>query len=297
MQEVGVFQPMQTPVKELREGMIGYVVTGIKTSGGAFVGDTLIQHNSKSSPLSGYKKVSPVIWASIYTENQDEFPALQQALERLAFSDSSLYFEEESSQVLGRGFRCGFLGMLHLEIVIERLKREHGVSVLVMSSTISYRVHTNKGIQEIYAPTHFPDAHAYTKVEEQWVTVEIIIPHEYLGKVMTVAPEYELVQTGAESFYDRIHIQGEMPLRELMRNFFDTLKSVTAGYGSLSYAFKEYRPALVDRMDIVVAEEEIPAFSTITSHRRAYEEAKKLTSILKEELPRQQFVLKNTSTL
>jgi len=293
--EVGTFAPLPVPLPDgLGVGMIGYVVTGIKEPGLARVGDTVQTFGSKTPPLAGYAEPRPVVWASLYPENQGDFVALRQALSRLRLSDSSLSFEEESSGMLGRGFRCGLLGMLHLEIVTERLKREANLSLVITSPTITYEVETRDGKRHtVYSPPQFPNYGDILKVWEPFVEAEIILPAAYLGTLMPLLFEHEAAVDSTETFSEgRVIVKVTMPLRELMRNFFDKLKSASSGYASVSYEFRELRVADVVRLDLLVAEEPVPAFSRIIARHRVDEEAVAAVEKLYKILPRQQFVAK-----
>jgi len=293
--EVGTFTPKPVPLSEgLEVGTIGYVVTGIKEPGLARVGDTVRAQNSKSEPLAGYAEPKPVVWASLYPENQGDFVALRQALSRLRLSDSSLSFEEESSGVLGRGFRCGLLGMLHLEIVTERLRREANLSLVITSPTITYEVETRDGKRHtVYSPPQFPEYGDIKQVWEPFVEAEIILPAEYVGALMPLLFEHEAATESTETFSEgRVIVRVTLPLRELMRNFFDKLKSVSSGYASISYVFRELRVADVVRLDMLVAEEPVAAFSRIIARHRADEEAIAAVEKLYKILPRQQFATK-----
>ena len=292
--EVGTFSPKPTPGDKLSSGSIGYVVTGIKEPGFARVGDTIRAYGSRTAPLSGYAEPKPVVWASIYPESQDDFIALRQALGRLRLSDSSLSFEEESSGVLGRGFRCGFLGMLHLEIVTERLRREAHVKLIVTTPTITYEVETKQGKRvTVYSPSLFPEQGDIAKVWEPFVEAEIILPGEYVGALTTLLYEHEAVVESTENFSEgRLILKVIMPLRELMRNFFDKVKSISSGYASISYEMRELREADVARLDIVVADEKVAAFTRIVAAGRAYEEAVAAVEKLYKILPRQMFATK-----
>ncbi len=292
--EVGIFAPEEKPVDELKAGEIGYIVTGIKEPGVASVGDTLALEKGSREFLVGYHSVPPVVWASVFPASQDDFTILKQALDRLKMSDSSLSYEEESSGVLGRGFRCGFLGMLHLEIVTERLRREFDMEIIITSPSIVYEItHADGRIEEVYAASRFPDYGTKVTVREPWVLGQIIIPPTYLGAVITLLYDHESSVLETEVFGDgRNLLTIEMPLRELMRNFFDRLKNVTSGYGSLSYEIAEMRPADVARLDVYVAEELVLAFSRVVGMRRAEIEAKAVVEKLYTTLPRQLFVTK-----
>ena len=244
-------------------------------------------------PLPGYMNPSPVVWASLYPESQDDFEELKASLGKLKLSDSSLTYEEESSGALGRGFRCGFLGMLHLEIVTERIRREFNLSLVVTTPSITYKVKYKNGKEEmIYSPHNFPNDGETTQVLEPWVLVKIISPTEYIGAIMQLLFEHEGEAKEIENFGDRTSLHVEMPLRELMRNFFDNLKSTSSGYASISYEIAEDRPADVTRLDILVAEEPILAFCRVIARRRATEEAEVAVEKLHKILPRQMFEMK-----
>jgi GTP-binding protein LepA len=293
-QEVGMVTPAEVPVSSLRAGEIGYIVTGIKEPGVATVGDTLVLAKKSAPALPGYQEARPVVWASIFPDSQDDFTILRQALDRLKLSDSSLSYEEESSGVLGRGFRCGFLGMLHLEIVTERLRREFDIEIIITSPSIAYEITFPDGtVESIYAATRFPDHGEKVTVREPWLLGQIITPPDYIGNVMTLLFDHEGSVLETEVLSDgRNLVTIEMPLRELMRNFFDKLKNATSGYASLSYEIAELRMATVCRLDVLVAEDLITAFSRVVGDRRAEFDARAVVDKLYEILPRQQYVTK-----
>ncbi len=292
--EVGMVTPAEVPVASLKAGEIGYIVTGIKEPGVATVGDTLVLDKKPAPALPGYQEARPVVWASIFPDSQDDFTILRQALDRLKLSDSSLSYEEESSGVLGRGFRCGFLGMLHLEIVTERLRREFDIEIIITSPSIAYEITFPDGrVESIYAATRFPDHGDKVTVREPWLLGQIIAPPDYVGNIMNLLFEHEGGVLETEVLSDgRNLITIEMPLRELMRNFFDKLKNATSGYASLSYEIAELRMATVCRLDVLVAEELITAFSRVVGDRRAEFDARAVVDKLYEILPRQQYVTK-----
>ncbi len=292
--EVGTFSPTPKIADKLSAGEIGYIVTGIKEPGFARVGDTVRTQKSTTPPLAGYGEPRPVVWASLYPESQDDFTALRQALGRLRLSDSSLSFEEESSGMLGRGFRCGMLGMLHLEIVTERLRREAHLALIVTTPSIEYEVETKDGKRvSVYSAPQFPEHGQIVKVWEPFVEVEILLPADYLGNTVTLLFEHEAVTEATENFSEgRIKLTVVMPLRELMRNFFDKIKSATSGYASVSYQMRELRVADVARLDILVADELVPAFSRIVAKHRVDEEAIAAVEKLYGILPRQMFSTK-----
>jgi len=292
--EVGTFSPGETPRDNLSAGDTGYIITGIKKPGIASVGDTITMFKNPLTPLAGYMKVSPVVWASVFPEDADDFTELRLSLGKLKLSDSAFSYEEESSGSLGRGFRCGFLGMLHLEIITERLKREFNLNLVITTPSITYGIVNKQGKKEkVYSPHFFPDDSNIESVDEPWVTVKIISSAQYLGGIMQLLFEHEAEIGETKNFGDnRSSITVKMPLRELMRNFFDELKSVSSGYASISYELDEIRKANVTRLDILVANEVVPAFSRVVSKKRVEEEAEKVVEKLHGLLQRQMFTLK-----
>lgn len=292
--EVGTFSPIEKEKDKLSVGEIGYIVTGIKKPGIASVGDTITYIKKPMPSLPGYMNPNPVVWASVYPESQDDFPNLKQALSRLRLTDSSFSYEEESSGTLGRGFRCGFLGMLHLEIITERLNREFDLDLIITMPSITYKVVLRNGKEDIiYSPHLFPDDGVVNKVFEPWVNVKIITPSIYLGVLMPFLYDHEASVSETENFGDnRSSVSLSMPLRELMRGFFDDLKSITSGYASISYEIGEYKEADVVRMDIIVADEPMVAFCRVVSRRRIQDEAKSQVERLQKIIPRQQFAFK-----
>jgi len=300
--EVGTFSPEESPCEYLGAGETGYIVTGIKKPGIAGVGDTITMLKNPLPPLAGYMKALPVVWASVFPEDADDFTELKLSLGKLKLSDSAFSYEEESSGSLGRGFRCGFLGMLHLEIITERLRREFNLNLVVTTPSITYEVINKQGSsallgtgqrEKIYSPYHFPDDGDIEAVYEPWVAVKIITPAQYLGSIMQLLFDHEGEVGETDNFGDnRSAVTVKMPLRELMRNFFDELKSISSGYASISYELKENRPAFVTRLDILVADEPVPAFSRVVSKKRVEEEAEKAVEKLHGLLPRQMFTLK-----
>ena len=292
--DVGVFTPEETPVEALGAGEIGYIVTGIKEPGVASVGDTVAHARDTAPPLAGYQNPRPVVWSSVYTESQDDFPLLKQALGRLKLTDSSLSYEEESSGILGKGFRCGFLGMLHLEIISERLRREANLNLIVTTPSINYDLDLINGkTVTIFSPSFFPDEHDIKEVREPWAKVTVIVPPDYVGPLMQLIFEHEGVVGETETFGDsRTSISAEMPLRELMRNFFNKVKSISSGYASLSYESIGMRSADVSKIEVLVAEEEVPAFARIVSRQTVERESKDIVEKLYNLLPQQMFAAK-----
>lgn len=314
--ETGIFKPDETPKEFLAAGEIGYIVTGIKTPGIVSVGDTVGKQNETASALAGYGVPRPVVWASVFPEDQGDLVLLRQSLAKLKLTDSSLYYEEESSGVLGKGFRCGFLGMLHLEIITERLKREFNLALVITQPSITYKVtyknpSTGSGqakTERIFSPAFFPEDGLIEEVQEPWVTAHIIAPSQYVGALLPLLYEHEaeilttesLAKVGLQNvsvpedqiWQGKTEIKALMPLRELMRGFFDKLKSVSQGYASLSYENAENRKAEVTKLAILIGGEEEPALTRVVSKRIVEKEAEILVEKLKNVLPRQMFELK-----
>jgi GTP-binding protein LepA len=292
--EVGTFSPEETPREFLSSGDTGYIVTGIKKPGIASVGDTITKTSNPLEALSGYMQPLPVVWASVFPEDADDFAELKLSLGKLKLSDSAFSYEEEASGSLGKGFRCGFLGMLHLEIITERLRREFNLQLIITTPSITYEVLMTNGKREkVYSPYFFPDDNNIEQVFEPWVEVKIITPAEYIGAIMQLLFDHEAEVGETDNFGDnRGAISVKMPLRELMRNFFDDLKSASSGYGSISYKIADMREANVTRLDMIVADEIVPAFCKVVSKRRVEIEAEKAVEKLEKLLPRQMFSLK-----
>jgi len=291
--DVGIFSPERVQTEKITEGSIGYIVTGMKKPGLASVGDTVATRDSGAKPLSGYMQPRPVVWASMYPEDADDFTTLRQALERLRLTDASITFEEEASGTLGRGFRVGFLGMLHLEIIGERLKREFDLSLIITTPSVQFEVETKKGERfTSYVPTQFPNYGDLAVAYEPWVSGTVITPGKYIGALTRIFYEHEAIIVSSETFGERTKLNFEIPLRELYRNLFDEMKSVSSGFASLSYEVGEMKKADVARMNILIGGEVIPAFSRVVSLRRVQEEGEMIVERLEKLLPRQQFAMK-----
>jgi GTP-binding protein LepA len=269
-------------------------VTGIKEPGVTRVGDTVTLAKNPSAAIPGYAESRPLIFASIYPESQDDFPLLRQSLFKLKLTDSSLQFEEENSGALGRGFRCGFLGMLHLEIITERLRREFDLDLIITSPSIPYKIiHKNDKEEIIYNPNLFPDHGNYKSCMEPMVKLTIICPSDYVSTVCQLLYGFEGILGDTEVFPpDRFALHVTMPLRELMRNFFDVLKSATSGYGSVSYETAGEKEADVRRLEVLLAEEVQPAFTKVVGAKRVEEEAEDIVERLYSLLPREMFIIK-----
>ncbi len=295
--ECGVFKPQKVKKDFLEAGEIGYIVTGIKEPGITKVGDTILSVRDRLPAIPGYADARPLVFASIYPEEQDNFHDLRFALLKLKLSDSSLSFEEEASGILGRGFRCGFLGMLHLEIITERLRREHNLELVITTPSIPYRVMVKKGAEiveeEIYNPAHFPEHGFYVDCQEPMVKLNIICPPDYISQVTKILYDHEGITEETDVFSgDRFSMHVNMPLRELMRNFFDELKSVSSGYASISYEPVGYQTADVRKLEVLLAEEVQPAFTRVVGARRVQIEADEMVEKLFNILPRELFNIK-----
>jgi GTP-binding protein LepA len=294
VREVGTFSPEKIAKGMIEAGEIGYIVTGIKEPGIARVGDTVTTSSRPLQAFPGYAEPVPIVFASIYPESQDEFDDLRSSLLKLKLSDSSLTFEEESSGALGRGFRAGFLGMLHLEIVTERLRREFNQELIVTTPSITYEVTMKNGeVEMVYTPIHFPDHGYFISVREPWIVLTIITPNDYLSPIMQLLPGHEADVTDLIDWgHDRIKMAVNMPLRELMRNFFNEIKSASSGYASIAYEPGEMREANVTRMDLYIAEERVAAFSRVIPEYRIQEESEEAVEKLEKILPREMFRVK-----
>ncbi len=296
--EIGHYSPTRIKDASLENGQIGYVVTGLKELGQVHVGDTITSKKEGSiEGLPGYKEVKPMVFAGIFPQEGDDYQALRDAMDRLKLSDSSLFYEPEQSQALGFGFRCGFLGMLHVEIIQERLVREFGIHIIATVPSVAYHVTQTDGKELIVkSPQGLPESQRIEKVEEPWMKVDIITPDEFIGNVMGLVSERkgtylttEYLSTGAGQ---RAMLHYEMPLASLITDFYDKLKTVTSGYASLNYDFMNYRKTDVVKLDILIAEEPVEALSTLVWRDEAFRVGKKIVNSLKGTLPRQQFVIK-----
>lgn len=300
--EIGHYSPKFRPADKLSSGEIGYIATGLKEVRDCRVGDTITNLDqdkkpSANEPLPGYKDVKPMVFAGIFPKEGDEYQALRDAIDKLKLSDSSLVYEPEHSQALGFGFRCGFLGMLHLDIFQERLKREHGLQIIITVPSVSYNVtKTNGEEMKVNSPQTLPVTSHILKIEEPWMTLDIITPKEYVGGVMGLVSERkgrylttEYLSTGSDQ---RALLHYQIPLSSLITDFYDKLKTVTSGYASMNYEFKTYEPTEVVKLDILVAEEAVEALATLVWKEDAYQVGKKIVESLRDSLPKQQFVLK-----
>lgn len=297
VKELGYLAPTIMPQAEILTGEIGYIATGIKEPGKVRVGDTITKiqppNAPKIQPLAGYAEPNPMVFASFYPENPEDFDLLKVALSKLKLQDPALVYEAEMKEALGRGFRCGFLGTLHVEIISERLEREFGLGLVISTPCVIYKIYDRKGQEElVYSATDWPDPSSIEKTEEPWVVLEIIAPASYLGKLMDVLKDVK--GNYLETNYltaERAVIMYETPLRQIVANLYDKIKSTSQGYASLNYKMIGYRPAKLEKLEIWIAGRTEEAFSRIVAVDDAYLEGKKLVEKLKEALPTQQFTV------
>ncbi|MDD3237101.1 MAG: translation elongation factor 4 [Candidatus Gastranaerophilales bacterium] len=289
--ELGYLNPHRVPVNELKTGDVGYMACSIKEIA-RFVGDTITAVDDEASePLAGYKEAKPMVFSGMYPVDNDQYQDLKESLERLKLNDSSITFEPETSSALGFGFRCGFLGMLHMEIAQERLEREYNLSIVTTAPSVVYRVtKTNGEVVEIDNPALLPDAQIREYIEEPYVRVNIITPSEFIGSLMTLAQEKRGIFINTNYLNkDRANIEYEIPLSEIITDFYDQLKSRTKGYASMDYEFKEYKRSDLVKLDVLLAGEVVDALSVIVHKDSAFYVGQKLTSKLKDIIPRQLF--------
>jgi GTP-binding protein LepA len=289
-EELGFLSPTMSPTDTLAAGEVGYVITGLKDVSRLRVGDTLTsQRGGASEPLPGYKAVKPMVFAGLFPTDSDDYPELRDALEKLRLNDASLFYEPETSRALGFGFRCGFLGLLHMEIVRERLEREFDLDLLVTAPNVAYLVETPTGeTVEVHNPAEMP--REFERVEEPYVRASIIVPKEYVGGVMELNNDRRGRFDGMEYLSEeRVHLTYELPLGEIVLDYYDQLKSRTRGYASFDYDLAGFREGDLVRVDVLVGGEPVDALSLITHRDGAYARGKALVERLKEEIPRQMF--------
>ncbi|MEY3494793.1 MAG: hypothetical protein RI921_153 [Chloroflexota bacterium] len=291
--ELGYFRPQHVPVQVLQAGEVGYVATGLKSVRDARVGDTVTTTaNPAVSPLPGYQVALPLVFAGLYPLSGDDYPALREALEKLHLNDASFTFEAESSAALGFGFRCGFLGLLHMEIVQERLEREFNLQLIASAPSCKYQVHLSNGKGELLInnPAQLPSPNHIDEIREPWVNASIVTPSNYIGTIMDLSTDKRGIFDGMEYLDEkRVVMRFQIPLAELIVDYFDQLKSRTQGYASLDYVESEYRVAPLVKLDILVNGEPVDALSTIIHRDRAQGSGRNLASKLKELIPRQMF--------
>ena len=290
--EIGVFRPMRESVSSLSAGEVGYLMASIRNVGDAAVGDTITEANNPASKaLPGYRRMVPMVFCGLFPQESGDFTTLREAIERLTLNDSALTYEPETSSALGLGFRCGFLGLLHMDIVKERLEREYGLSLVVSAPSVVYRVHLTTGeVIEVDNPAQMPQANERMAVEEPYIDASILIPPEYMGAVM------ELCQDKRGEMHNTVYLESGriklsyyLPLAEIIYDFFDLLKSRTQGYATLDYEMHGYRESDLVLMNILVNEEKVDALSFIIHRDKAYQRGREMIEKLKDIIPRQMF--------
>ena len=290
-EQVGIFRPKANHKEMLAAGEVGFVTAGIKEIKAARVGDTLtLAQHPATEPLPGFKEIKPQVFAGLYPVDAGDYGALRDALEKLQLNDSSLRFEPESSQALGFGFRCGFLGLLHLDIVQERLEREYDMNLITTAPTVIYQVLTRDGsVVEIENPSKLPDPTRVVEIREPIITASILVPHDYVGPVLTLCNQKRGVQRNMQYLGRQVMLTYEMPLNEVVMDFFDKLKSVSRGYASLDYDFLEYRAGDLVRLDILINGDRVDALSLIVHRDHSQHRGRDLAVRMRQLIPRQMF--------
>ena len=288
---VGIFTPKQTPTGRLGPGEVGFLIAGIKEIDGAPVGDTITHTDNKADkPLPGFEEMRPRVFSGLYPVTSDDYEDLREALQKLRLNDAALYFEPEVSQALGFGFRCGFLGMLHMEIVQERLEREYDLDLVTTAPTVVYEVLMRDGeVVKIDNPAELPDPSKIDEIREPIIEATILVPQNMLGPVITLCVEKRGVQKNMQYLGGQVQVTYELPMNEVVLDFFDRLKSVSRGYASFEYEFRRFQPAPLVKVDILINGEKVDALSTIVHHDNAHARGRELTEKMKELIPRQMF--------
>ena len=290
--EVGVYTPKEKKKEILSAGDVGYIACAIRDISLVRVGDTITEvGNETPTPLPGYRKLNPMVFCGIFPVNNDDYKNLKEALEKLKLNDASLVYDLETSQALGFGFRVGFLGLLHMDVIQERIEREFNLNIIATAPSVKYQVYLTDGtMEEIDNPSMLPDASRISKVEEPYVNAQIMLPNEYVGSIMEICQRKRGVFKNMEYIdMNRVNLTYYIPLSEIVFDFFDRIKSASKGYASFDYSLCDYRPSNLVRMDILLNGERIDALSIITHRDQAYSRACKMTSKLKEVIPRQMF--------
>ncbi|WP_420870410.1 translation elongation factor 4 [Legionella feeleii] len=289
--QVGIFTPKRTKLEVLQAGEVGYVVAGIKEIQGAPVGDTLtLEKNQALKPLPGFQRVKPQVYAGLFPISADDFEAFREALAKLSLNDASLFYEPESSEALGFGFRCGFLGMLHMEIVQERLEREYNLDLISTAPTVVYQVITTKGeTVMIDNPSQLPPSQQIKQMFEPIVRASILVPQDYLGQIISLCVERRGVQINMTYSGRQVSVVYDLPMSEVVSDFFDRLKSVSRGYASLDYNFIRFQEADLVKMDVLINNERVDALAVIVHRDAAYNRGKALADKMRELIPRQMF--------
>lgn len=291
-EEIGVLKLKMLPCGELRAGNVGYIISGIKTSSGVKVGDTITKTNEPSrEAIAGFEDVKPMVFAGLYPVDSEDYEDLRASLEKLQLNDASLTYEPESSLALGFGFRCGFLGLLHMEIIQERLYREFDMDVITTVPNVSYKVYTTKGAEiDVHNPSGLPEPTLIDHIEEPYILAQIITKTEYLGNIMKLCIDKRgVLKNQIFITQDRVEVNFEMPLAEIIFDFYDKLKSISRGYASFDYNQTGYKPSKLSKLDILLNGEPVDALSSLIFVDHAYDFGRKMCEKLKELIPRQQF--------
>ncbi len=290
--EVGIFSPQDKPTDELRAGEVGYIVASIKNSRDVKIGDTITSpKNPAKEPLKGFKEIKPVVYAGLYPIDSTDFEGLRDALSKLQLNDSAMHVEQESSQALGFGFRCGFLGLLHLEIISERIQREYDIDIIITAPSVVYRLILGNGtVKELDNPVHYPDPTLISQIEEPWVECRIMTPSDYMGAIMGLGNDKrgDLIKTESINEF-RLFLTYRFPLNEVITDFNDKLKSATKGYASFDYEFSDYQKSDIIKLEIRVNEEPVDAFSCLVHRTKAEAKGRAICAKLKEVIPKQMF--------
>ena len=288
--KLGVFTPKRRELNELSSGQVGFICASIKDIRGAPVGDTIIEGNSDTKSLPGFKEINPQVYAAIFPQSPDDFESFRDALEKLCINDASLQYEPEQSKALGAGFRCGFLGTLHMEIITARLNREYGIHLITTAPTVAYKIKNLKGeLKRIENPSNLPETHKLIEILEPIARANILVPDEYIGAVMTLCNNRRGNQVSIRYVSNQAELIYDLPLSEMVIDFFDRLKSISKGYASLDYALERYVKSDVIKMDILLNGDKVDALAVMVHRSKAQNKARQLTESLKEVIPRQQF--------
>ncbi|PAJ75733.1 elongation factor 4 [Pseudoalteromonas sp. NBT06-2] len=287
---IGVFTPKQTATKTLKTGEVGFIVAGIKNINGAPVGDTItLARKGAEESLEGFEKAKPQVYAGMFPISSDDYENFRDALAKLSLNDASLFYEPESSTALGFGFRCGFLGMLHMEIIQERLEREYDMDLITTAPTVIYEIETKRETIQIDNPSELPPLNDIIEIREPIVEAHILVPKDYLGNVITLCIEKRGMQTNMSYHGNQVALTYELPMAEVVMDFFDKLKSTSRGFASLDYNFKHFQASKMVRVDILINGERVDALAIIAHHEGAQTRGRQLAEALKELIPRQQF--------
>lgn len=294
VKEVGIFKPQLEVSESLKSGDIGYIASGVKSVRTASIGDTItLKYKKAKEPIEGYMDPQPVVFSTIYTSQDANYEEMKLAFDKLKLNDASLYFEPEQSPILGRGLKCGFLGMLHMEIVLERLRREYNLELVVTSPSVSYKVLLQNGEElNVFSPSQYPDPSAIESVSEPWVLLKLITPSDYMNNIMNLLKSMRGIYKNTDYLgRERMQINYEVPLSEIIEDFYNNLKNITSGYASMAYEVLDHRLTEIVKLDILLAGDEVPSLSRLVVKEKVEKEGRRLAGRIKEVLPRQLFVV------